>query len=187
MKQQTGRKKSLFLERDFLPPLLALSFLLLVSTSSQIPFGRRRSGWSPSIYFHVRGKALEENSSQGVSASVSYFARRRFDSAKGLRGFTSITEIHREKRTMALCSEAKKSTVRSFWKSGRFSVIRQKHKVSFVFRSSLKMHLHSQSTIYGSIAFNGRTDLNFFIVFLEKKKKFFCKLSERRLETFRFQ
>lgn len=44
----------------------------------------------------VRRKALEENSFRGVSASVPYFARRCSNSAKGLRGFTSITEIHRE-------------------------------------------------------------------------------------------
>lgn len=61
-----------------------------VSTSWQIPFGRR-SGRSPSIR-----EALEENSSRSVSVSVPYFARQRTDSAEGLRGFTPITEIHRE-------------------------------------------------------------------------------------------
>lgn len=44
----------------------------------------------------IRRKALQENSFRGVSASVPYFARRYSNSAKGLRGFTSITEIHRE-------------------------------------------------------------------------------------------
>lgn len=74
---------------------------LLVPTSSQIPFGRRNGRSSP-VYTSARRKALEENSTRGVSASVPYFARRRPDSAKGLRGFTSITEIHRDTYNGAL-------------------------------------------------------------------------------------
>lgn len=69
------------------------------SSALSNPFRARKKR---SVYISVRRKALEENSSRGVSASVPYFARRRSDSAKGLRGFTSITEIHRETYNGAL-------------------------------------------------------------------------------------
>lgn len=117
MTLQAEEKESLFLGRreTFPSRLLALSLLALVPTSSQIPFGRRRSDRPPPlpplplppIYTAARRKALEENSTRGVSASVPYFARqqrrrRRSDSAKGLRGFTSITEIQRDTYNGAL-------------------------------------------------------------------------------------
>lgn len=72
------------------------------------------------IYLRVRRKALEENSSRGVSASVPYFARRRSDSAKGLRGFTSITEIHRETYNGALFDTEEIDEGNPFWESVSF-------------------------------------------------------------------
>lgn len=102
--QQAEGKSLCFSEEQFSPPCSCSSRCrssLLVPTSSQIPFGRRNDRSSP-VYTAARRKALEENSTRGVSASVPYFARRRSDSAKRLRGFTSITEIHRDTYNGAL-------------------------------------------------------------------------------------
>jgi len=89
-------------EEDFVSRRASFAHVVAPPFSSSVLSNPFRTRKKRSVYLRARRKALEENSSWGVSASVPYFARRRSDSAKGLRGFTSITEIHRETYNGAL-------------------------------------------------------------------------------------